>query len=249
MLPVELEKKILCGKAQWRHDVIGMSGNMFLPVASDGYIVITNITTFHFLNGQSGVDYPQNLGIILSQLAYQIKVKSANNEHTFICKPDLSVWRDTAGIDGSLLGSGEMFSAMPAGHTSFDTYIVCPTDVIFNVSMQMPANLISDLDYGAVTDGAADDRQPSGYAGMPASQNIDLGDAQSYYIPLTRKGNRSAVINRRYLEKLIFPIRNESILRQNDSPDYAEDEFLSFSVPYLNISYVKINEPLNKHIM
>ncbi len=247
MITERIEKLIMSGRARWRNIPVGASGNNMIPVQDDGYSIIIGVTIYDFINGGNN-SIPIHLTEIFKRLNLQVEIKSGNEKNHFVTRPQIAPFFSGKDYEGSPVSEAPEdlnLCGMPTGKSHFETYMVCRKNIVINTVVQPPSNLINDLNYSAVADGASDDDAPSGYADLAASQYTNINDFG--YIELTREGNRSEPITtRNYLEKLKFPVNNNTKLRQNDDPLYLEDLYMSVAYPIINVQLIEINEPTSQ---
>ncbi len=250
MITEILAKKVHAGIAKWKNKPVGMSGNAFLPVPNDSYIVIIGITVYDFING-GDAQIPQLLRNVLKHLCYQVNIKSGKQMNNFVIRPTIIPYIDNVNNIGTIISNPTRdngTSGQPAGHSHFDMLMYCDYDILFNINMQTKSENILDSDFSAPADGATDENTPEGYRNQQTNQVIQINPGQGAYVPLTQKGYRSAPIAafRRFYNFIKFPVNDNTRIRTNNDPLYLFNEYVSNAFPIINVQYLEVNEPPNK---
>ena len=116
MIPAALEKLILSGKAVYQTFVAGGAGTSILPVGKNSFIVIIDITSFHWGNAGPTFDLAQ----LNQESVYQMSLNSGKSQNHFIFKGDVTASNTNPPLESLYFLNG---------HTKLEVYLIHKEDV------------------------------------------------------------------------------------------------------------------------
>jgi hypothetical protein len=139
MLTPHLEKLILTGRAVYRTFVAGNTNRHILPVGSDRFIIITDLTWYSFLPPKTNQLTLTELTQIKERLSlFQVRIKSYKSENSFVFRNQFFVNVDESTTPGTF------YTVSGGNNTQQNVYLVHTNDVAIIFTLHEPT-AVNDL--------------------------------------------------------------------------------------------------------
>jgi len=138
MLTPHLEKLILSGRAVYRTFVAGNTNRHILPVGSDRFIIVTDLTFFNFAPKETFVDLDGLKQVFQENSLFQVRIKSYKSENTFVFRNSFQITKDSQ-------GNQHEYTINSQGSTQLNTYLVHTNDVAIIFSLHEAQTNVNDL--------------------------------------------------------------------------------------------------------
>jgi len=231
MIPNELEKLVLCGKAVAKSISLGRSGQMVIPVTDEATVIIYHYDYFHFIDFTVADDMEQALNRSVHQLIF----KSGKTVAQYIIKEDLQ-------ISMRLIGVNEVNQANVTGVYQKNVYQVHDEDIIVTISVAPEAVGTFSL-LGTGVAGMKSEEPPLGYGTAPATAiaqtvNEVFSGLTGNNLAQSRKFGTIAVPTPQPNSSLRYPvIAVTALLPTNVISSQGQRSY-----PLLNVDYVEIKK-------
>lgn len=227
MLTPNLEKLILSGRAVYRTFVAGNTNRHILPVGSDRFIIITDLTWFSFLPPKTtALDLAELQDVQTLFSLFQVRIKSYKSENSFVFRNQFSV-----NLDSSTL-PGIRYMLSGGNNTQQNVYLVHTNDVaiIFTLHEPTAVNDLSIMDARGVGFPRVSDYAKDGLKDAIQTLNSTVGsNTNANYTPGGQIYNTPGQIN--YAEF------TPPVDAQTDPISLCN---IPHSTPLLQIGYVEI---------
>jgi hypothetical protein len=140
MLTPHLEKLILSGRAVYRTFVAGNTNRHILPVGSDRFIIITDLTWFSFMPPKTNQLSLIELTQIKERLSlFQVRIKSYKSENSFVFRNQFFVNVDESTTPGTV------YTVSGGNNTQQNVYLVHTNDVAIIFTLHETKTTINNL--------------------------------------------------------------------------------------------------------
>jgi len=236
MIPVQLERLILCEDAVFKTAAIGQSGVSVIPVPEKVFIVIINFTYFGFIDFTD----PTNVEANMNRSVHQLNFESPKSQNHFIIRDDTFT---------QLFAPSTNVSQVSGHYQEENLYLIHEADV--KVEIVAAPQVAGSVSTAAIAPQSLKPPDPpKSYGSDPvdaiaATANYVDGAGSSEYIPLTKKFTTPLGATPFLVSQNRFPVTLATVL----NPTFNGSSMGQRSYPIVNIGYVQVRRQLGAELL